>query len=144
MVPLYALLVAVLSGLRAALTRRASRTERKYARAALDAQNLAEASRVKPGSGGAGDPFAAAKRQYGLGRLVEARDRLEARFLSWQARAEAVGDVVARLRGWNGRAVPYLLGVADAGLVLAALTYLGPARGLTADAVKGWVETLKM
>ena len=143
MVPLYALVVAALSALKAALARRAVRLERKYAHAALAAQTVAMAAQGKPGNGSAADPFAAAKRQYDLGRLVEARDRLEAKFLGWQVRADAVGGFVARLRGWNGRAVPYLLGVTDAALVVVAVSYLGPGYGLTPSAVKGWMDAMR-
>lgn len=135
MVPLYALLVSAVAAVKAALARLTARVERKYARAALAAELLAKAAPPKAGNGSAPDPFEVAKRQYELGRLVEARDKLEAKFLARQARADAAARLLARLTGWKGRAVPYLLGVIDTALALAAVRHFG----LTEDSLQVWV-----
>ena len=142
MVPLYTLMLTALAGVKWALAGRAARTEKKYTRAALDAEKLARELQTKPGAPGSGDTFAQAKRQYELGRVVETRDRLEAKFLTCQGKAEKVAAVVAKLRNWNGRVVPYLLGVADVVLVLVLLDRLGFPHGMDVTAVRAWAEAL--
>ena len=143
MVPMYVLMLVALSALARVLSARAARMERKYTRAAMLATELAKAGAVKPGNGSTADPFITAKRQYDLGRLVEVRDRLESKFLTWQARAESVSAFAAQLRRWQGRAVPYLFGIADVSIVLVALHLLGLPHGLTTDTVSGWAEALR-
>ncbi len=142
MVPLYTLMLSALAGVKWALVGRASRTEKKYTRAALDAEQLARQMQSKPGASSNADTFTQAKRQYELGRVVENRDRLEAKFLSWQTKVETVTKWLARLRGWNGRLVPYLLGVVDVILILVLLDRLGFPHGLNLDAIRVWAENL--
>ena len=144
MVPLYALVMIGLAACKTVLARQAARTERRYARAAGSAEALARAAQVRPGNGAAADPFVTAKRQYELGRVVDARDRLEATFLGRQARADRVGAALDRLRRVQGRAVPYLLGVADVALVLGALYALGVSSDKTAEAVRAWAGAVRM
>jgi hypothetical protein len=140
MVPLYAVFLAALGGLKWVLAGRAARTEKKFMAAALTAQQAARP--VKPGNAGAPDALVAAKKQYELGRLVQARDVLEARYLGWQARAERVGATLTRLRSAKGLFVPYLCGVVDVVLVLGALHLLGLPHGLNPDQVRAWAEVL--
>ena len=140
MVPLYAVFLAALGGLKWVLAGRAARTEKKYTAAALAAQQAARP--VKTGNAGGPDALTAAKRQYELGRLVQARDVLEARYLGWQARSERVGNTLTRLRSAKGLFVPYLCGVVDVALVLAALHLLGLPHGLNPDQVRAWAEVL--
>lgn len=140
MIPLYTLGLAGLSGLKWALTRRANRTERKYVAAAHQAEAVARKMQVKPGNAAA-DPFAAAKAQYELGRLVQIRDALELKYLTWQRRSDGAGRLLGKLRGAKGRLVPYLLGVVDVGLVLTALHHLGFPHGLSVESVRQWAET---
>lgn len=140
MVPMYALLLLALVALKRTLTGRAARFERKYTRAALDAEVLARESQVKPGNGGAADALVVAKRQYALALAVDARDRLEMKFVRWQAKADAVAKLLARLHGWNGRLIPYFAGVVDVGLVFVALNALGMPHGLEPTAVKEWAQ----
>src|SRR5688572_14069354 len=140
MVPLYAVFLAALGGLKWVLAGRAARTEKKYTAAALAAQQAARP--VKPGNASGLDALAAAKRQYELGRLVQVRDVLEARYLGWQARAERVGSTLTRLRSAKGLFVPYLCGVVDVALVLLALHTLGLPHGLNPDQVRTWAEVL--
>jgi len=141
MIPLYAMLRAVLSGVRYLFASKATRLERKYAKAALAAEALARQLQTRPGNGHA-DPFATAKSHYEFGRLVETRDRLEEKFLAWQGRADGVGRAAKSLADWKGRAVPYLCGVMDLGVVLGALHLLGVPHGLTLDGVKAWATNL--
>jgi hypothetical protein len=138
MVPLYTLLTLAVAVLKGALARRAARVERKYAKAAKAAEAVARQAQAKPG--GAVDPFVVAKSQYELGRLVEKRDALEAKSLAWQARSEKAAAALAKLRNWNGRLVPYLMGVVDVGLVLGGLHLLGLPHGLSADGVQAWAK----
>lgn len=140
MVPLYALLTLVVAAVKGALVALAARVERKYAKAAKEAEAVAKLVQAKPASG-AVDPYAVAKSQYELGRLVEKRDALEAKTLAWQARSEKAGVLLAKLRGLNGRLVPYLMGVVDVGLVLAGLNLLGLPHGLTTENLEAWAKS---
>jgi hypothetical protein len=143
MIPLYTLFLSALGGLKWVLAGRAARTEKKYTAAALEAEQAARQAQVKPGNASQPDVFAAAKRQYELGRLVQLRDQLEVRYHGWQGRADRIGKLVARLRGVKGRLVPYLFGVVDVVLVMAALHYLGLPHDLDKDKVTAWAETMK-
>lgn len=136
MVPLYTLLTLAVAVLKAALAARAGRVERKYAKAATAADEAAKVVRGK-----AADPLAAAKAQYELGRLVEKRDALEVKSLAWQARSEKAAVVLAKLRNWNGRLVPYLMGIVDVGLAATALYLLGFPHGVTAEGVEAWAKS---
>jgi hypothetical protein len=140
MVPLYAVFLAALGGLKWVLAGRAARTEKKFMAAALAAQQAARP--VKPGNASGHDALAAAKKQYELGRLVQARDVLEARYHGWQARAERAASTLTRLRSAKGLFIPYLCGVVDVALVLAALHALGLPHGLNPDQVRAWAEVL--
>jgi hypothetical protein len=140
MVPLYALLTLAVAALKGLLSARAARVERKYAKVAKLAEAVARAVQAQP-TAGAVDPYARAKSHYELGRLVEKRDELEAKTLAWQARAEKAAAVLAKLRGLNGRLVPYLMGVVDVGLVLFVLSTLGLPHGLTAEGVQEWAKS---
>lgn len=142
MVPLYTLMLTALAGVKWALAGRAARTETKYTRAALDAEKLAREMQAKPGASSHADTFTHAKRQYELGRVVEKRDRLEAKFLTCQVKADKVAALVAKLRGWNGRVVPYLFGVVDVALLLVLLDRLGFPHGLDLNAIRAWAEAL--
>ncbi len=143
MVPLYTLLLAALGAVKRLLAARAARTEKKYTAAALAAEKAARQVQAKPGNASALDALAAAKRQYELGRLVQRRDVLEAKYLGWQAKADRVGGLLARLRTAKGRLVPYACGVVDVALVLVALHLLGLPHGLTPASVKTWAVSLK-
>ena len=141
MIPLYGLLRAVLALVKSLFAAKASRLEKKYTKAALAAEAVARQLQTKPGNGQL-DPFATAKSHYEFGRLVDHRDRLEEKFLAWQGRAEGVGRAAKSLADWKGRAVPYLCGVIDLGVVLATLHLLGVPHNLTLDGVKAWAMNL--
>ncbi len=135
MYPLYALAVAALSWAKWLLTRRAGRLEGRYTAAAHQADALAAELQTRPGNGPRPDVLTNARRQYELGRVVQARDRLEGKYVAWQTRADRAARLKARLTRWEGRTVPYLLGAADVVLVLALLGQAGLPLGLTGQNV---------
>ena len=138
MVPLYALLLTGMAGLRRVLAGRAAGLERKYVTAAKRAEEAARLLHAKSGNGRPPDPLAAARRQYELGRLVQVRDRLSDRYMAAQTRADATNGRLYKLKAAKGRAVPYLLGLADAALLAMAVGKYGG----TAGGVRAWVTTL--
>ena len=121
MMLVYLVLLLVLVMARLLVWRRVAALERKYARAARAAQEVAQQPVYKEGNSGRPDPYRVAKHQYLVGQLVQKRDRIEGRYATWQARAEGLARLAARLRGWKGRWVPYLFGAADAVAVLVLL-----------------------
>lgn len=122
---LYTLLLLFLGALQVLIDRRAARLERKYARAARAADQLAREPLYKGGNTSRPDPTVAAKRQYQLGVLAQKRDQLEARHETWQTARDKVTALVAGIRAWKGRKLPYTLGVLDFGFVLYLIDTLG-------------------
>jgi hypothetical protein len=139
MMLLYVVLVVVLVLVRWLVRRRVARLEARYTRAADKANDLLrQTAVVKDGPSSRADPVLAAKRQYELGQAALKRDAVEARYARWQTRSEKLDRLLARLRGWKGRLLPYALGVCDVALALAALDwYAGRALSRTALAVFG-------
>jgi hypothetical protein len=131
-----------LATLTAWVGRKAGKFEKRYAKAALAAEKVANEVKVKPGNASAADPLANAKKYYTLGHLVEDRDRLEGKYLAWQARADRLRGTAKRVGGYKGRLVPYLVGAADVALVLVALHYLGLPHGLSQETVKEFVSAV--
>ena len=124
MLLLYHFVLLLLSGVRLVFTRRAARIERKFARLAKEVNGLLRDPVHKQGNSGREDPYQAAKRQYLLGALVQKKDRLEAKHYGWAQRAEKVSRLIARLRCWKGRLVPYALGVVDVTAAICLVDYL--------------------
>lgn len=122
---LYALLLLLLGAATILVDRRAARLEKRYVKASTAADKLLRESQFKPGNGGKADVYLSAKRQYHLGRLVEQRDRYEAKYAAWQGAADKLAAAVARVRRWKGRLLPYTLGVVDVVAVLWLADYLG-------------------
>ena len=125
MILLYVALLLVLAFVRLLGGRRASVLEKKYARVARAAQEMASQPLPREGNSSRSDPYRSAKHQYLLGQLVQKRDRVEGRYAAWQARSERLGRVSTGLRGWEGRWVPYFLGAADAMLLLTLFALFG-------------------
>jgi hypothetical protein len=122
MILLYAL-AALLLGLSAFVTgRRARALEHKFIRAANQADALAKEMSYRGGNNSAADPLRTARRQFELGRMVQARDRLETKYDTWEARAEKYRKLRDRLRNCRGRFVPYVFGVIDVVAVVALAT----------------------
>jgi hypothetical protein len=141
MIPLYAMFLAALSAMKRFLQGRATHAERKYTRAALQAEQVAHLMQIKPGQASQ-DAFKVAKCQYELGKLVDERDELEQKYHGWQAKADRVQHLLKRLRNWKGQFLPYFAGVVDFTLVLVALHALGVPHGLTAETLKDWAQKL--
>src|SRR5262245_21373525 len=118
MLLVYAVVLALLGALRFVVARRAASLERRYVRLAREAERLLREATYRDGNSNRGDAGKAARRQYELGRVVIARDRLEAKQHAWQARADRLGSRIDRLRTWKGRKLPYAVGALDAALVL--------------------------
>jgi hypothetical protein len=113
MILLYTL-VALLFGMGVwAAGRRARSLERRYIRAAQNAEKLAKEMSFRGGNCSLPDSFAVAKRQFELGRLVQIRDRFEEKFAKWEGRAATCRRWREGLLGRKGRVVPYLLGAVD-------------------------------
>src|SRR5262249_18475036 len=105
--------------------RRAATLESKYTRVARQADQLLKLSTLKEGNSNRNDPFLAAKRQFELGRIADKRDRVEARYASWQGLSARLTRLTARARGWKGRKLPYTFGVIDVASVLWVIDRLG-------------------
>ena len=140
MMILYLLLLLMILAARVLVARRASRLEKRYARAAQQARDLLSQPQYRQGNNNRPDVAAQARQQYLLGQAVEQRDRVEARYLVWQARSESLGKVLTRVRSWKGRVVPYVSGVIDVALALVLLNLLGIVEW---SALAEVMETLK-
>ena len=125
MIVLYAIGLALLGVATFITGRRARSLERKYVAAAKDAERLSNDLTLRGGNRLQADPCAAARKTFELGRLVQKRDRLEAKYTAWEARGERLAKTRDRLRRWKGRFTPYAMGAVDAILIVAGLAYLG-------------------
>jgi hypothetical protein len=136
MIFLYTLLLLLLGSVYFLSKRRTASLEKKYARVAKEADALVRQPSYREGnSGRLSDPYAAAKRQYQLGQLAQKRDRLEARYASWQDFTDRFGKFLGRLRNWKGRKLPYTFGVLDVAGALALVDYLGAGQYVNARAL---------
>jgi hypothetical protein len=142
MILLYTALLFVLAVACFLVKRRAAALERKYTRAAVEAEHLAKQTPFKEGNSSRYDPCQYAKRQYQLGLLVQKRDRVEARYTLWQERSDRLERLRKRLRAWKGKVLPYTFGILDVALVLTAIDYFGAGQYLNAralyQAVSAW------
>jgi hypothetical protein len=135
MIFLYSALLFVLVVARFLVARRVASLEKQYVRVARQADELFRRSSYRDGNSNRADPYQAAKKQLQLGLLAEKRDKVEARFVRWQARADRLGRAVARVRGWKGRKLPYAFGVLDVAGALALIDYLGAGQYVNARAL---------
>jgi hypothetical protein len=113
MILLYTFVLLLLGGTVFLIRRRAASLERKYYRVAAETERLINQPTYRPGNAGRPDPYQSARRQYQLGHLVEKRDRLEGKFDYWQRLSKRFGSLLAALRSWQGRKLPYTMGVLD-------------------------------
>jgi hypothetical protein len=132
---LFALVVAAF-----AVKRRAGYLEKKFARVSRAVQTVALEPTFKPGS--RLDACQIAKRQLQLGVLVQKRDRVEAKYLGWQALADKFNGWVGRLQGWKGKKLPYTFGVVDVSCLLYAVDYLGVGRYVNVMELWHWATSL--
>jgi hypothetical protein len=125
MIFLYTFLLLFLGIVKALIDRRVARLERKYARVAGAADVLVRQPVLREGNSNKSDPCQLAKRQFLLGSLVQKRDRIEAKHVAWQQCSDTFGRLIAGLRDWKGKKLPYTLGVLDVSCVLYLIDYLG-------------------
>jgi hypothetical protein len=141
MIFLYTIVLVLFGAAKALAVWRAGRYERRYTKAALAAEKLLRAPEPKAGNGRP-DVAATAKRQFQLGQLVQKRDAVEAKHAAWQARADWLTAVVAAVRGWRGRKLPYTAGVFDVWMLLCLLDHFGAGEYVSAREVVRWVSSL--
>jgi hypothetical protein len=125
MIFIYSALVLVLTVVAGLARRRAAALEAKYTRTARQAEQLLRQATLKEGNNNRHDPYLTAKRQYVLGQVAQKRDRIEARYSSWQQISEKLDRLAGRVRSWKGLKLPYTLGVLDVATVLWLIDYLG-------------------
>jgi len=142
MIFLYTLVLLALALVRWLVVSRAASLARKYTKLATATLKFVAQPLYKPGNSNKADSFAMAKRQFELGRLVTARDKVEAKQYRWQTWADKLTRAVAALRGWKGKKLPYTLGVFDVWLVLYLIDYLGVAEHFSARHVIDMVVAL--
>jgi hypothetical protein len=135
---LYTLALCLLVGGHFLIRRRVAALEKKYSRVAKEADNLLRnqqgVNRI--------DPYQNAKRQYRLALLADRRDKVETRYTAWQDRSERLGKLLARLRAWKGRKLPYTFGALDVVGAFALVDYLGAGRYVSARGLIEAVNTL--
>ena len=127
MILLYTFLLIVLGTIGFLINRRVAALEKKFSRTASDADKLLLKQTVmRPGNSNSRfDTAENAKRQFQLGQLVQKRDHLEGKHLSWQAFAERYDRWLTRLREWKGRKLPYTMGALDVSGALYLIDYFG-------------------
>lgn len=113
MILLYTFLLLGLGVAHYLMGRRVATLERKHTRATRETEQLAKGNQWKEGNTNRMDAFAAARRQFRLGQLVEKCDRLEVKHDRWLQRWEKLGRGIAALRAWKGRKLPYTFGALD-------------------------------
>lgn len=127
MILIYSLALFLLVAVGLLVARRAAALERKFARTALEAEKLVRAPAYRAGNGGGQDPYQVARRQYQLGQLIQKRDRLEGKCMTWQKAADRLAKMVESVRGYSGRKLPYTFGALDVSAVLGLVDYCGVA-----------------
>lgn len=142
MLLIYTLVVVLLGTVHFVLRRRVASLEKKFTRVASQAGHFARQTLPKEGNGKQSDPLLVAKRQYELGRLVQQRDRLEARHHVWLGRTEKFGRLLTALRGWKGRTLPYTFGALDVYGVFHLIDNLGLRTYVSPQMVLDYVRAM--
>jgi hypothetical protein len=142
MVLLYVLVLLLLGGATLLVQRRARKLEKRYTRAAAQADKLLRKTVTKGGNTSRPDPYRAAKEHLELGLLVQKRDAIEERYTAWQGRADRLSHLKLRLRFWKGRALPYVMGAFDVAAVLVAAHYATAGQLVNLDGLFQAVQTL--
>src|SRR5262245_1052079 len=111
MIFLYTSLLILLGMAHFFVKRRAASLEKKFTRVAKEADTLLRQPVMREGNSNKNaDSYQSAKRQYQLGMLAQKRDRVEAKYARWKGRADKFAKVIARLKNWKGKKLPYTLG----------------------------------
>src|SRR5262249_15311738 len=113
MILVYALLILLLVVARFVIVRRVAALERKYAKVSRTTDELFKAQPPKPGNASKPDPYATARQAYLLGQAVEKREKVEAKYSAWQKFSDRFARAVTGIRSWQGRKLPYAVGVLD-------------------------------
>lgn len=125
MIVLYTVLILFLGAVNFLIGRRVARLERRFVAAATTAERLTRDVLVREGNSPRAVAEVAAKRQFLLGQAVQERDRIEARYDTWEGRADKFGRLVDRVRSWKGKKLPYTFGVMDVSALLYAADQFG-------------------
>ncbi len=141
MMILYTLLVFLLSAAQSLIQRRASALAKKYTQAAQQTEKLLRETAFKEGNSSKPDPYQVARRAYVLGSLVEKKERLEAKHFAWQAFAERFGGFVKRVRGWRGKALPYVVGAVDVCVALGLIEVYHLEHAVGFAQAKAWLAS---
>lgn len=141
MILIYALIVLLLGTAVVLTGYRARSLERRYARAAKQADAVAKELTFRGGNCARPDAFVTAKRQYELGRLVQVRDRLEENHDKWEARAGKFRILKTALQNRKGRFLPYALGAVD---VVGAFLVLSVLNVINAEQLRNAVQAARI
>lgn len=125
MLLLYVSLLVVLVCVQTLLRWRAGSLERRFVRVAAAADELSRQVAQRPGNANKPDVLVTAKQQYELACLAVKRDRVEQRYTAWQSLTEKVARLRTGLTGYQGKLLPYLLGVCDVAGVMVMLDRFG-------------------
>ena len=106
------------------------------------ADQLVRQTDQKPGNSSKHDPCVSAKRAFQLGQLVQRRDHVEAKYFAWQNWRDRLTRWVNSVRDWQGKKLPYTLGVVDVSMLLYAIDYLGVGEYVSAQNVMQTVLSL--
>jgi len=144
MILVYSTLLFCLGTLKFFIGRRVAGLEKRYARTAAEADKLllAEAAAQQGHSShklGTGECL---KRHYLLGQLVQKRDALEDKHHKWLAIADRFGTGLARVRSWQGRKLPYTMGVLDVSGVLYLIDRYGLRDQVDLQQLLDWAHTV--
>ncbi len=140
MILLYTLMRFLLGAIKWLIALRARALERKFIRTAAQVEQAA--GEYKPGNSNRVDPCASAKRLVHLGQLVDKRDRVEAKYFTWQRWADRLGGWVRAMSQWKGKKLPYTMGAVDVWMILCLVDHLGVGQYLSATALVQFVVSL--
>lgn len=135
MILLYTLTLSLLGLARLLFAGRATFLEKRYAALARSVLKLGHEPVLRGGNAAKADAFASAKRTFELGRLVQKRDAVEAKYMYWRGLADRMARAADRVTAWKGQKLPYTFGVVDVGLALYLVDYLGVDRYLSVKQV---------
>lgn len=141
MLLLYSLVLTALGLTRWLWAARARRLERAFTRFSVQLLGKAAEPARKPGNASE-QMLSHAKRQFEIGKLVQKRDALETRYLSWQGVAERLGRWLEALRAWKGKKLPYTLGAFDVLLVFSLIDFFGMNEYVSARRVTEWLLSM--
>jgi hypothetical protein len=142
MILLYTLLLVLLGLIKLLVSLRARALERKYTAVAVTVDRLVRETDFKYGNGNRPDLCGHAKRTFLLGGLVQHRDRLEGKYLTWTRWTDRLTRWINTARNWKGQKLPYTLGALDVWLLLYSIDCLGAGQYVSAKSVVQYVVSL--